>query len=51
MGRKICTDCNINKMEDFYNKYTECKICNIKRRLKRYFGNRDKTIKSTKVIL
>ena len=29
-------------VEDFYNKYTECKICNSKRSLKRYYENKDK---------
>ena len=28
--------------EDFYNKYTECKICNSKRSLKSYYENKDK---------
>ena len=43
MERKLCTHCNIEKnVEDFYNKYRECKICNIKRGVKRYFDNKDK---------
>ena len=38
MDRKICTHCNVEKnIEDFYNKYTECKICNRNRSLKRYY--------------
>ena len=37
MERKICTQCNVEKnIEDFYNKYTECKIRNRNKRLKRY---------------
>ena len=43
MGRKICTHCNIEKtIEHFYNKYTECKICDSIRSLKRYHENEDK---------
>ena len=43
MERKICTHCNIEKnIEGFYNKYTECKICNSKISLKRYYENKDK---------
>ena len=37
MDSKICTCCNIEKsLEDFYNKYTECKLCNGNRSLKRF---------------
>ena len=28
--------------EDFHNNYTECKICNSNRSLKRYYENKDK---------
>ena len=43
MESKICTRCDIEKWsEDFYNKHTECKICNSNRSLKRYFKNEDK---------
>ena len=36
MERKICTKCNLEKnIEDFYNNYTEYKICNSNRSLKR----------------
>ena len=32
MDSKICVVCNIEKSNDnFYNKYRECKPCNIKR--------------------
>ena len=38
----ICVICNTEKSIDtFYNKYRECKQCNIKRILKRYYNNRD----------
>ena len=43
MESKFCTRCNIEKnIEDFYNKYTECKVCNSNRSLKRYHENKDK---------
>ena len=43
MESKVCVVCNTEKSFDkFYNKYRECKPCNIKRSLKRYFENTDK---------
>ena len=43
MDSKICTRCNLEKsIEDFYNKCTECKVCNSNRSLKCYQENRDK---------
>ena len=43
MDSKICVVCNIGKIIDnFYNKYRECKPCNIKRSTRRYFENKDK---------
>ena len=43
MDSKICTRRKIEKkIEDFYNKYTECKVCNGKRSLKRYYEKKDK---------
>ena len=43
METKNCTQCNVEKnIEDFYNKYTECKICNRNRSLKRYHEIKDK---------
>ena len=37
MDSKICVVCNIEKnIENFYNKYRECKQCNIQRSMKRY---------------
>ena len=39
---KTCVVCNTEKrIEDFYNKYRECKHCNIKRVLNRYYNNKD----------
>ena len=39
---KTCVVCITEKrIEDFYNKYRECKQCNIKRVLNRYYNNKD----------
>ena len=44
MEKQICTHCNIEKyIEGFYSKYTECRICNCIRRLKRYYENKCET--------
>ena len=43
MDNKICTQCNFEKdINNFYKKYSECKDCNIKRGVKRYYDNKDK---------
>ena len=43
MDRKVCVICNTEKsIDNFYNKHRECKQCNIRRCLKRYYKNRDK---------
>ena len=43
MESKFCVICNTEKSIDkFYNKYRECKQCNIKRSMERYFENKDK---------
>ena len=43
MDRKICVVCNIEKsIDDYYNKYRECKQCNIKRSMRRYNENKEK---------
>ena len=43
MDSKICVVCNIEKsIDNFYNKYRECKPCNIQRSVKRYRENKDK---------
>ena len=37
MENKICTPCNIEKQINiFYKKFSECKVCNIKRGVKPY---------------
>ena len=46
MDSKICVVCNIAKsIDNYYNKYRECKQCNIQRSMKRYRENKD--IRST----
>ena len=43
MDNKTCTVCKIEKhINNFYKRYSECKDCNIKRGVKRYFNNKDK---------
>ena len=43
MDSKVCVVCNIEKsIDNSYNKYRECKQCNIKRSMKRYYENKDK---------
>ena len=43
MESKICVVCNNEKsFDNFYNKYRECKQCNIRRSMKRYYENKDK---------
>ena len=50
MGSKICTQCNIEKhINNFYRKYSECKDCNIKRGVKRYYDNKDKISMQQKI--
>ena len=52
MERKVCTRCVIVKnIDDFYNKYTECKNCNNKRGVKCYFDNKDKISIQRKISL
>ena len=43
MDTKVCVVCNIKKsIDNFYNKYRECKRCNILRSTRRYYENREK---------
>ena len=43
MANKICTVCKTEKqINNFYKKYSECKDCNIRRGVKRYYDNKDK---------
>ena len=42
MDSKVCVLCNIEKgIDNFYNKYRECKQCSIKKSMKRYYENKD----------
>ena len=50
MDKKTCTVCNIETFILNYHKiYSECKDCNIKRGVKRYFDNEDKISLQQKV--
>ena len=43
MDSKLCVVYNIEKsIDNFYNKYRECRRCNIQRSMKRYYENKDK---------
>ena len=43
MDSKVCVVCKIEEsIDNFYNRYRECKQCNIKRSMKRYYENKDK---------
>ena len=42
MESKVCVICNTEKsIDDFYNKYRECKPCKNKRSTKRYYEDKD----------
>ena len=50
MDSKVCVVCKIEKsIDNFYNKYRECKQCNIKRSTKRYYENKDKISNQQKI--
>ena len=50
MDTKTCTMGDIEKhIDNFYKKYSECKPCNIKRGVKRYFNNKDKISNQQKI--
>ena len=43
MDSEVCVVCNNEKsIDSFYNKYRECKPCNIIRSTRRYYENKDK---------
>ena len=43
MDSKVCVVCNNEKgIDNFYNIYRECKQCNIRRSMKRYYENKAK---------
>ena len=50
MDSKICVVRNIEKsIDNFYNKYRECKPCIIKRSTRRYFENKEKISNQQKI--
>ena len=50
MESKICTQCNIEKhINNIYKKNSECKDCDIKRGVKRYYDNKDKISMQQKI--
>ena len=50
MDRKICVVCNTEKsIDNFYNKYRECKPCDFERSTKRYNENKDKISNQHKI--
>ena len=50
MNSKLCVVCNTEKsIDNFYNKYRECKPCNIKRSTRRSFENKDKLSNQHKI--
>ena len=50
MESKNCTQCNIEKpINNFHKKYSECKDCNIKRGVKRYYDNKNKISMQQKI--
>ena len=52
MDSKICVVRNTEKsIDNFYNKYRECKQCTIKRSTRRYYENKDKTSMQQKIYL
>ena len=43
METKVCGFCKTEKkIDNFYNKYRQCKPCNIFRSTRRYYGSKDK---------
>ena len=51
MDNKVCVVCKIEKsIDNFYNKYRECKQCNIKRSTRRYYDNKDKISMQQKIL-
>ena len=50
MESKVCVICNAEKsIDNFYNKYRDCKQCNLKRSMKRYYENKDKLANQRKL--
>ena len=50
MEGNVFVICNTEKsIDNFYNKYRECKPCNIQRSMKRYYDNKDKISTQQKI--
>ena len=50
MDTKTCTMCNIEKhIDNFYKKFSECRDCNRKKGLKRYYEKKDKISNQQKI--
>ena len=50
MESKVCVVCNIEKsIDNFYNKYRECKPCNLLRSTRRYYDNKEKISNQRKI--
>ena len=50
MDTKTCTICKIQKhIKNFYKKVSECRDCNRKRGLIRYYENKDKITNQQKI--
>ena len=50
MDSKVCVVCNIEKtIDNFYNKYGECKPCNFKRSTRRYYEKKDEISNQQKI--
>ena len=50
METKVCVICKTEKnIDNFYNKYRECKPCNILRSTRRYYENKDKISNQHKI--
>ena len=50
MDNKVCVVCDTEKsIDNFYNKYRECKQCNIQRSIKRYNKNKEKISNQQKI--
>ena len=50
MDSNVCVVCNIEKsIDNFLNKYRECKPCNILRSTRRYYENKEKISNQRKI--